>query len=526
LASSVTHHDGAYSITLRRGVVDCAGDELTAADVVFALRRAAQTAGAPGSASWSAWHAAGMLGPVVAGRPGAPAGGSIRVTGPFSLVMRPDPDDGLLPEMLSQPATAPVDAALVQRRGGKDDPFGFGFLATHDGGFGPYCLSSYEPGSEVVLRPNPHWVLAPRPALGLVVVRAVTSPGRRLAEVESGAAEVAEGLGTAQYAALAGATGADGAPVASAGGTSSLPAAQTVPGESSTGPSTTGPTSAGLSTTGPSTAGPTSAGASSTGAAVVLSDAATTGHLQLDLNFGDAPWGPNGSPRATLMRQAVAAAIPYRQILAVLDGAASPWEGDIPPEVPGALTSPVALSTDPARAEVDLADAGHGSGRGLPASGLVLTYPTGQPLLATVATLVEGGLAAVGIKLRLDPQPELAFQAHLGQDAMALVTGGTTFPDAAWYTQRWYAAPAAGGALDSDGYDDPDLNALVARAEGASGAARALLAREEQDLELTDLPAVPLAILVARVVVASDVASMSVAGPGAFYAVTSLRDRR
>jgi ABC-type transport system substrate-binding protein len=223
------------------------------------------------------------------------------------------------------------------------------------------------------------------------------------------------------------------------------------------------------------------------------------------------------------MRQAVAAAIPYHAILAALGGGGAAWQSEIPPVVPGALTSPVELSLDQARAELDLAAAGHGGGVGLPASGLVLSFEAGEPLLSTIAALVQTGLANVGIAITLRAVPAASFQSGLARDAMVLVTGGATFPDAAWYTERWYAAPAAGGALDSDGYDDPDLNALVVLAAGTSGEQRAVLARAEQSIELSDLPVIPLAVLVRRVAVAVGVESMSVAGPGAFFAVTSLR---
>lgn len=462
LARSVTHRDGAYTITLRQGVRNCAGDELSASDVVFALRRAAQASVSSGS--WAAWNAAGMLGPLLSGQsPAAALAGSVEVTGRFSLVMRPDPDDGMLPEMLASVATAPLDATLVQAKAGSGDPYGAHWLDEHDAGFGPYCLASYEPGRRVVLSANPHWTLSPRPRLHRVVVE-VAPPANELAELEAGRAQVAEGLGATEYLA-----------------------------------------------------------ASAAGHVRVLVDAATTDHLQLDLNFGTAPWGPNGSPRATLMREALAAALPYGAVLAALGGGGATWQGEIPPAVPGAVHDDSMFTTNDTRAAALLADAGHPDGTGLPSSGLVLSYDAVSPAEAAVASAIAQALAKLGITLNLQAVPDATFADGVPRDAMALVTGGETFADAAWYTQRWYAAPVAGGALDLNGYDDPDLNVVVTRATGASGTARAALAAREQAIELADLPVIPLAVLTNRVVVASSVRAMALGGVGAFWAVTSLR---
>ncbi len=466
LAASVTHHDGAYTITLRRNVRDCSGDTLTASDVVFALQRAERAAAVGHLASWTAWHAAGMAAPVLApgSLPAAPAG-TAEVLGPSELVLRPSPDDGMLPEMLALSATAPIDAKLVQHSAGPGDPDGLAWLSAHDAGFGPYCLSSYRAGRQVVLTANPYWRLDPRPSIHRVMIDAVASPATRLSELESGRAQVAEGLAPAQYAA-----------------------------------------------------------AQQSSRARVLADDATTGHLQLDLDFNTPPWGPNGSARATLMRDAVAAALPYASIVAALDGGGATWQGELPPVIPGARRDAAIFSTNDVRAATDLAAAGHAGGRGLPVSGLVLSYDAGVPVQASVATILQSALAKVGIAISLEPVPAQQWSdVGAAEDPMALVTGGTTFTDAAWYSQRWYAAPAAGGELDLDGYDDPDLDVLVETAASASGATRAALVAREQSIELADLPVIPLALLVPRVVVSPSVRSMSVAGPGAFYAVTSLR---
>jgi ABC-type transport system substrate-binding protein len=255
----------------------------------------------------------------------------------------------------------------------------------------------------------------------------------------------------------------------------------------------------------------------------VIADPDTTGHLQLDLDYAAAPWGPNGAPRAMLMRRAMAAALPYAAIVAALGAGGAPWQGEIPPAVPGAERDPRAFSTDDVAAAADLAAAGHPGGVGVPSSGLVLSFDAGAPSQAAIAALIESALAKLGVDITVQPVPSASFTtSQIGTDAMAIVRGGGTIGDAAWYSERWYAAPAAGGELNLDGYDDPDLNALAAESASASGAARAALARREQAIELADLPVIPLALLVPRAVVADSVRSMSLAGPGPLWAVTSL----
>jgi ABC-type transport system substrate-binding protein len=479
LASSVSHHHGAYTVTLRRGVLGCDGDELVASDVLFALRRAALTAGTAGPLqSWAAWHAAGMLGPPLAEPAGADRGatpggaaaaitGRVQLGGRFEITLRPARDDGMMAQMLTLAATAPIDGAAVAAHAGPGDPAGLSWLASHDAGFGPYCLASYTPGRSLVLEPNPHWRLAPQPRLRRIVVDAVASPAQRLAELESGSAQVAL----------------------------DLPASEL--------------------------------GAAATSRRVrVIADPDTTGHLQLDLDYAATPWGPNGAPRAMLMRRAMAAALPYAAIVAALGAGGAQWQGEIPPAVPGAERDQRAFSTDDAAAATDLAAAGHPGGVGVPSSGLVLSFDAGAPSEAAIAALIEAALAKLGVDITLQPVPSASFTtSQIGTDAMAIVRGGGTFADAAWYSERWYAAPAAGGELNLDGYDDPDLNALATESASVSGAARAALARREQAIELADLPVIPLALLVPSAVVADSVRSMSLAGPGPLWAVTSLHHR-
>jgi peptide/nickel transport system substrate-binding protein len=74
-----------------------------------------------------------------------------------------------------------------------DDPWAKNWLATHSAGYGPYHVTEFSAGQQVVLQPNPNWH-EPAPYFKTIVYRQVSQPANQLALVKGGQADVAEFL--------------------------------------------------------------------------------------------------------------------------------------------------------------------------------------------------------------------------------------------------------------------------------------------------------------------------------------------
>ena len=464
LATSFTDSNGVYTLQLRHNVRACNGDQLTAQDVVFAVDRAEQVTDAPGTASSFDYEQAGVLSPGASAKQNLQ--GSVTATGPYTVVFRTKVDNGLLPPELAQPATAPIDEALVKKHATPSDPFGFTYLKTKSAGFGPYCVASYTANQQIVLTRNPYWNVAPIPHFQKVIMQAVPSDANRYAELVRGQANAAEKLTAAEYSTLL-----------------------------------------------------------KSHAAQVISDYSTTFNYHLNLSYSSPTWGPSGSAKAAAVRKAIAQAIPYESIIKVaLGGFGHVWQGEVPPAIPGAMSNPSLFTQNISAAKADLAAAGYPGGKGLPTAGLQLSYDaadagTYQPM----AELIKSSLAQIGINVTLNPVPDATFNAQQASYPMAIAPGGTNIYSTAFYTELWYAAPTAGGLVDVDGYNNPALNALALQAAKTHGQAQETIGTQEQAIEMHDLPAIPLVIIPEQGAVANNIQGMSENNWGEYYPVTSAK---
>lgn len=86
-----------------------------------------------------------------------------------------------------------IDATLLKQHVTDADPWGQRWLATNSASFGPYAVTRYAPGQEIVYEANPdYWRGAP--ALKRVIFREMPTSANRVAAIQAGAVDVAEFL--------------------------------------------------------------------------------------------------------------------------------------------------------------------------------------------------------------------------------------------------------------------------------------------------------------------------------------------
>jgi peptide/nickel transport system substrate-binding protein len=86
-----------------------------------------------------------------------------------------------------------IDSIEAKKHLAKDDPWGSRWLATHSASFAPYDILTYTNGQQVVYAANENYFRGP-PQLKRIVFREMPTSSNRVASLEAGAVDVAEGL--------------------------------------------------------------------------------------------------------------------------------------------------------------------------------------------------------------------------------------------------------------------------------------------------------------------------------------------
>jgi peptide/nickel transport system substrate-binding protein len=174
-----------FTFQLKRNVSFADGTPLTAADVVFSLRRLVNLKGNP------SFLLAGVTG---------------RAVGRYTVVLRSKTSNTALPAILANPSTGIVNSRLVRQHGGTDGVAASktdkaeNWLNSSDStgaGSGPYVLKSFSTTSQVTLDPSPHYWGSRKPAFDSVVVRNMIAP-TQLINIQRGSHEVAIDLSSDQ----------------------------------------------------------------------------------------------------------------------------------------------------------------------------------------------------------------------------------------------------------------------------------------------------------------------------------------
>ncbi|EWT01339.1 hypothetical protein N865_08415 [Intrasporangium oryzae NRRL B-24470] len=447
------------TLRLKKGVRFSDGTPITTDDVIFTLDRAMGLGG----------PTAAILGTVNA-----------KKVDDRTLTLTSPGSNFSLPAVLANPSLGILNSAAVKAHGGTIGPLDTArpWLDRTSAGSGPYVIAGVEPGA-IRLARNPYWT-GPAVAFPEVLVRNA-APAKQLADLQSGAADVALDLSPAQASAAeakrstppvtvqsersfstaflllnrdprvnawtanpdfveAVRLGVDRAALGLAAG-DALPARGLIPA------GLVGALPAVVNPAPPPSTGPTpSTTASGPGGSGTARPAAT----------------PTGTPAPTL--------------------------GGIPTPP---LTQAPAAGPDPAAARAALARSGY---RGQP---IPLAFARDLPIQgippATIASALQRQLAAVGIRVILAPAPAASALVtyRAGGDAMGLWGWSPDFPD-----PENQLAFAPGGLVAQRARwprgIDPDLDALTAAAQEAYGADRAAAYRAWQDAMNESSPFVPL----------------------------------
>jgi peptide/nickel transport system substrate-binding protein len=428
-----------WVVKLRQGVKSAAGNELTSADVVYTFARAKSVSGSAPN-SWFLANVGGILGvaPVL---PKAPPSAKVltnevvavdKYTVQFNLFQ----DTGrLFMVALADTNLTIFDSVEMKKHATASDPWSHTWGNQNCAGFGPYTITTYKPGTQIVYQARPNYYRA-APKYTRVITSAVPEAGSRVAALKVGQAQIAEYLDPADLASLK--------------------------GDSS----------------------------------VNLVGSYTNDIAFICLNYSYPPWN---LPTNRLLRQAVAYSIPYDDIVNLdYLGFARRMYSQIPSTFDGYLAN-MTYQTDLTKAKALLAQAGFPGGTGLDrySSGLQFYYVAERAsLLEPVANRIKTNLASIGVTITLQPLPQSEFasrQLQTGNMPMSLFDfSSPSVPTTAFVTKLLYQTPSTGGLVDPTHYSNKAFDAMSAQAQTASGATLASLTTQMQNTLMNDLPTIPL----------------------------------
>jgi peptide/nickel transport system substrate-binding protein len=431
-----------WLVTVKQGIKSCAGNEMTADDVMWSLQRAKSATGTT-NFSWFQGYAANIWGvePVL---PNATAkdktltDAEARKTGKYTVVINQKTPNVLFPRLWTTFEFPIFDTTEVKKHATESDPWAHQWVETQGAaGFGPYCLDSWTKGSQMTLTANPNYFLG-QPEFKTIIIKKIPAEANRVAAIQSGAADIVKDLTPQAYDKLA----RDGK--------------VTVPG---------------------------------------YYNAAVT---SLIFGFNFDPW-KGDKQKSMLLRQAFAYAMPYQQIAKqAYYGNAKQWYSQVFSAANGYVENKK-YSTNVAKAKALLKQAGYPDGKGLEkfGDGLSLFYPAERAsIVEPVATAIRTALGNIGVPITLHPIPIVDFQQRqLSKHDMglALYDFGTPYgADMSYAYNLFFLTPAAGGPLNTGAFSNKTTDQLFVKSLSTVGEPRRELLRRMQQILMTDLPQVPL----------------------------------
>jgi peptide/nickel transport system substrate-binding protein len=441
-----------WTFALQQGVISCAGNEMTADDVVWTFERAKSVSGTT-PIQWFLLNTQSVLGPeVFAEDADRSLAGEIEKVDDFTVIIRQSEVNEMFPSVLSVAHMGIFDSAEMMTHATEDDPWAHDWAESEGAaGFGAYCIREWNKDEKVVLDANPGYYRG-QPQFTTVEVRKVPQSGTRVTALLSGEVDVVTGLTPQEYNEIA-----------------------------------------------------------ESGDAKVLSwDGNQINYLAM--NYEAEPWLAGGdADKQRLVRQAIAHALNYDGIIEkVFFGNARKMEGVLVPGFTGSVEFPGRYPTDVEKAKELMAQAGFPDGAGFEGPGLQLNYPAeSQSLLEPLATEVQTSLAQIGINFELNPIPNAQFvDLLLVQGTLPawlrekdIVIG----PDAGYHAQLSYTSPETGLPVDNgQKYRNDTVDELFFQAKVATGQERLDLLEEIQVILYEDLPRIPLVVRPLQIAVRED----------------------
>jgi peptide/nickel transport system substrate-binding protein len=175
-----------WTFKLRPHVLSQDGNPLTAADVVWTIKRALHTAQS-GATLLDGIHI----------NPKNPA----TATGPLTVQLNLTAPDSLVEKTLAVSFLGILDEKAVVAKSPATDPYGYTYLGSHSATFGPYEVSTDELPNKIVLTANPHyWGGAPEITRATFVQ--IADDSTRLEAALSGQVDYAAGLQSTDLATI------------------------------------------------------------------------------------------------------------------------------------------------------------------------------------------------------------------------------------------------------------------------------------------------------------------------------------
>jgi peptide/nickel transport system substrate-binding protein len=129
----------------------------------------------------------------------------VKVVDAKTIQITVDTPNTLLLGNMAQFGHSILDPKVVQPHMTTDDPYAHEWLKSHTEGTeqGPFKLESWEPGNQWVLVPNPNY-WGEQPKLKRIIFKVIPDPSSRLAQLQSGAVDIAYELATTDIKSLEG----------------------------------------------------------------------------------------------------------------------------------------------------------------------------------------------------------------------------------------------------------------------------------------------------------------------------------
>jgi peptide/nickel transport system substrate-binding protein len=178
---------------LRKGVNSQYGNGFTAEDVKW---------------SWSRAFALNTAGTWMMKSASVPNADAIRVVAPYTLEVTLSGPNALLPVVQATPLNNPViyDSTEAKKHATASDPWAKDWLAKSSATFGPYKVTKFTPGQEVVFDINPSYYRE-KPKIPQVIWKEVPSSATRLQLLLAGTVHIAKELDSRERQQLAGRPG-------------------------------------------------------------------------------------------------------------------------------------------------------------------------------------------------------------------------------------------------------------------------------------------------------------------------------
>ena len=463
LATSWTKKGLVWTFKLREGVKGCTGNDFTADDVVYTFARAKSVSGAA-PIGWFLGNVGGIfslapVGPKATAADKELKGEAVKIDDHTVQITQLHAND-LFPRVLEIFALYIYDSKEMKKNATAADPWSHKYTETTNApGFGAYCLGKWTKGSEIQFTANPGY-FGPKPQFTKVIVRKVPATSNRIAALRSGQADVTIRLTPTEYESMASTKG------------------------------------------------------------VKVLTYQNTKVVFFGLSYKFAPW--NG-PKNRLLRQAVAYALPYDDIIkSDYKGNAKRWYGLCESSYYGFLKN-TTYQTNIAKAKALMAQAGYPGGKGLDSGGLTLYYTAGS-VLEPLANRIRTALGVIGINVSLSPlsiseysdRRLTKFDMPLFLDDQDRPLG----PDVGYCSLLWYVSKANGGLVTDSSYANPAFDALYKKSSLTVGAERLATLKKMQEVLMSDLPKIPIVEPASQFAVRSDITGLQGTTFDAFWFAT------